>query len=397
MLAASSMQPSEHPMRDDGPQDRGQRLLIARKDLHQTRWSADPDAPAARALNDGEARLRIEHTALTANNITYAAFGEAMKYWQFFPAAEADRSDWGCLPVWGYATVTESRCEGVAAGRRVWGYYPLGTHLVVQPGRVRPHSFVDAAPHRAELAAAYQQYAFTDTEPGWKPELAGLTAVLRPLFFTGFLIDDFLADNSFFGAQQILLSSASSKTAYGTAFCLAQRRGQPGMARVVGLTSAGNQAFTTGLGLYDEVRLYDTLAAMDPNVPTVYVDFAGNAALRRQVHEHFGSALMFSSSIGGTHWEALGSGGGLPGPRPTLFFAPSQIKKRSAPPPEGWGPDGLAQRLGASWGAFVQATQRATDPWVRIVNHQGTASAESAYLALLKGQTDAREGLMLAL
>ena len=179
--------------------DTGQRLFIARQDLHQTRWAPDPDAPAARPLAEGEARLRVAQVALTANNITYAAFGDAMQYWQFFPAAPAERADWGCLPVWGYATVTESRCEGVTVGRRVWGYFPLGTHLVVQPGRVRPHGFVDAAAHRSELAAAYQQYAFTDTEPGWKPELEGLTAVLRPLFFTGFLIDDFLADSQSFG------------------------------------------------------------------------------------------------------------------------------------------------------------------------------------------------------
>lgn len=393
MLAAPDTHLCEPPMSTDT----GHRLLIARQDLHQVRWAADPDAPAARPLQDGEARLRIEHTALTANNITYAAFGEAMKYWQFFPAAEDHRAQWGCLPVWGYATVTESRCEGVAPGARVWGYYPLGTHLVVQPARVRASGFVDAAPHRAELAAAYQQYAFTATEPGWKPELEGLTAVLRPLFFTGFLIDDFLADNGFFGAQQVLLSSASSKTAYGTAFCLALRRGQPGMPRTVGLTSAGNHGFAQGLGVYDQVSLYEQVAQMDPGVPTVYVDFAGNAALRRAVHERFGDKLRFSSSIGGTHWEALGSGGGLPGPRPTLFFAPAQIKKRSAPPPEGWGPDGLMQRLGTSWMAFVGATQRAADPWVRIVHHRGLDAVQAAYQAMLDGKSDARDGLMLAL
>lgn len=392
MLAALSLQHCEYLMSDD----HGQRLLIARKDLHQTRWAPDPDAPASRPLQDGQARLRIAHTALTANNITYAAFGEAMKYWNFFPAAATDAADWGCLPVWGYAVVTESRCDGVAVGRRVWGYYPLGTHLVVQPGRVRPHSFVDAAAHRTELAAAYQQYVFTDTEPGWKPELEGLTAVLRPLFFTGFLIDDFLADNGFFGAQQVILSSASSKTAYGTAFCLAQRRGQPGTPRIIGLTSAGNLAFTRGLGCYDEVHLYSALATLDPQLPTVYVDFAGNAALRQTVHEHFGAALKFSSSIGGTHWEALGSGRGLPGPRPTLFFAPDQIKKRSSPPPQGWGSEGLSQRLGASWGAFVKATQRADYPWVRISRHEGAAAAEQAYQTMLGGRSDAREGLMLA-
>ncbi len=377
--------------------DSGQRLLIARKDLHQTRWAPDPDAPAARPLEEGQARLRIEHAALTANNITYAAFGEAMQYWQFFPTAPADRADWGCLPVWGYAIVIESRCEALAVGRRVWGYYPLGTHLVVQPGRVWPHGFVDAAVHRGELAAAYQQYAFTDAEPGWKPELEGLTAVLRPLFFTGFLLDDFLADNQYFGARQLLLSSASSKTAFGTAFCLARRRGPPGAPQVVGLTSAVKQAFVQSLGVYDAVHLYDCIPALDPAVPTVYVDFAGDAALRQRVHTHFGDALRYSSSIGGTHWEALGPGRGLPGPRPTLFFAPAQVKKRSAPPPEGWGADGLSQRLGLSWAGFITAAQQADPPWVHIVQHGGPGAVQQAYLAMLAGRIDAREGLMLVL
>ena len=91
----------------------GQRLFIARNDLHRVQVGPDPDAPASRALADGEARLSIERFALTANNITYAAFGEAMKYWQFFPAPDPA---WGCLPVWGFAVVTESRAEGVPVG-----------------------------------------------------------------------------------------------------------------------------------------------------------------------------------------------------------------------------------------------------------------------------------------
>ena len=372
----------------------GQRLFIARNDLQRTQFKDDPDAPAARPLADGEARLAIDHFALTANNITYAAFGDAMKYWQFFPAADAA---WGCLPVWGFATVTESRAEGVAVGRRVWGYFPAGSYVVVQPVKVREGSFADGAPHRQDLAAAYQHCVFCDKDPGWQPQLEGLQAVLRPLFVTSFLIDDFLADNQFFGAQQLLLSSASSKTAYGTAFCLALRRGAPGAARVVGLTSSANKAFTQALGCFDAVHGYDDLAALDPTVPTVYVDFAGNAALRHSVHEHFGEALKYSSSIGGTHVSALGSGRGLPGPRPTLFFAPAQIKKRSAPAPEGWGRDLLEQRIAAAWTAFIARVERADDPWLQIVNRSGADATEAAYRALLDGRADAREGLMLRL
>ncbi len=370
----------------------GQRLFIQRGDLHQTRLGPDPDAPAARELQDGEARLAVEHFALTANNITYAAFGELMKYWQFFPAPEAGE---GCLPVWGFATVTESRAEGVAVGRRVWGYYPAGTHLVVQPSKVRPSGFFDGAAHRAELAAAYQQYGFTDVDPGWRVELEGLQAVLRPLFITSFLIDDFLADNHFFGAQQLLLSSASSKTAYGTAFCLAQRKGTAGLPKVVGLTSAGNRAFTQGLGLYDEVRLYDEVAQLNAGVRSVYVDFAGDAPLRQRVHSHFGDALAYSSSIGGTHWEALGGSGGLPGPKPQLFFAPAQMKKRSAPPPDGWGSEVLFARVGQAMSNFMRRAGGGADGWVQIVNAQGGEATRAAYLALLDGRADARQGLML--
>ena len=370
----------------------GTRLFIARKDLHSVQFGPDPDDE--RPLAPGQARLAPDQFALTANNITYAAFGEAMKYWQFFPAPDPA---WGCLPVWGFAVVSESRAEGVSVGQRVYGYFPAGTHLVVTPGRVSAAGFVDTAAHRQELAAAYQSYSFCEHDPAWQARLEGLQAVLKPLFTTSFLLDDFFAENKFFGARQLLLSSASSKTAYGTAFCLGQRRGTPGAPKVVGLTSSANLAFARGLGVYDEVRLYDEVSQIDRNVPSVYVDFSGNAALRRRVHEHWGETLMHSSSIGGTHWKALGSGAGLPGPRPTLFFAPAQAKKRSAPPPAGRGRAGLEQRIAAAWSSFVARVERDDDPWVKLVHGSGTRATEAAYRALLDGHADPREGQLLSL
>lgn len=370
------------------------RLLIHRRELARTRLVADPDA--TQPLAPGQARLAIDAFSLTANNVTYAAFGEAMKYWQFFPAPEADRADWACLPVWGFAEVTESRAEGVSPGQRYWGYFPAGTHLLVQPARVGRGGFVDGSAHRQELAAVYNQYTLTSADPGWSAPLEGLQAVLKPLFITSFLIDDFLADNGYFGARQLLLSSASSKTAFGTAFCLARRRGTPGLPRVLGLTSPGNVAFTQTLGVYDEVRPYADVPALNRGEPCVYIDYSGDAALRRAVHGHFGAdALVYSASIGGTHWQALGSGGGLPGPRPTLFFAPAQVKKRSAPPPEGWGAAGLQQAIGEAWGAFLESVAKTDPPWVRIVTRTGAQALQSTYLALLEGRVDPRDGLMI--
>ena len=374
----------------------GHRLYLQRQQLTAARLGPDPDAPAARALVPGEARLRIHHFALTANNITYAACGERMKYWQFFPAHDARE---GCLPVWGFASVEESLAEGVQTGRRLWGFFPAGTHLVVHPGRMNAGGFSCTAPHRAELAAVYNHYAYCDADPGWQPALEGLQAVLRPLFVTAFLIDDFLAEAGSFGAAQVLLSSASSKTAVATAFCLAQRRGQPGALRVVGLTSPGHADFVRSLGCYDEVRLYDELPTLDARRLSAYVDFAGNAALRRVVHEHFADRLACSCSVGGTHWDSLaapGAGANLPGPRPTLFFAPAQMKKRSAPPPEGWGRVGLESRIASAWSAFVAAATAAT-PWVQIDERRGPAAVLQAYGEVLAGRSNASHGLMLSL
>lgn len=374
--------------------DNAQRFWVARRDLRQSRLVADPDAPAARPLAEGEARLRIESFALTANNITYAAFGEAMKYWEFFPTGDAA---WGCIPVWGFAVVSESRAEGVAVGARCYGYWPMGRWLVVRPTRVRKHGFDDGAAHRAALPAVYNQIQFCATDPGYDATQEAQQALLKPLFTTSFLIDDFLADAGFFGARQVLLSSASSKTAFGTAFCLALRRGAPDAPRIVGLTSGGNLAFCRSLGCYDEVLAYDALATLEPGTPSVYVDFAGNADLRRRIHVHFGAALRYSASVGGTHWDELGGGRDLPGPRPTLFFAPAQIAKRSAPPPDGWGPAELQARIASAWHAFMRPVNDPAAPWLRVRSAAGAQAVREACLALLDGKVDARDGLMLSL
>ena len=128
---ASASSPVAPPSPD--PQAWGQRLFIQRRHIQEAFIGPDPDAPSVRPLQPGQARLAIDSFSLTANNVTYAAFGEAMQYWQFFPSGQEGL---GCLPVWGFATVCESGVEGVQAGRRVWGYWPAGTHLVVQPARV---------------------------------------------------------------------------------------------------------------------------------------------------------------------------------------------------------------------------------------------------------------------
>ena len=208
---------------------------VRRDDLRDCRLVEGPEITP----EPGEVVLRVDRFALTANNVTYAVAGESMSYWNFFPA----EGGWGRIPVWGFADVAESRCDGIREGERFYGYYPMSTHLLVRPEAVKPSSFIDAMPNRAPLPAAYNQYRAVAHDRAYTAEGEAAQMILQPLFTTSFLIDDFLADNDFFGARRVVLASASSKTAYGLAFLLARRQG----CEVVGLTSRANAAFV-GMG-----------------------------------------------------------------------------------------------------------------------------------------------------
>ena len=236
-------------------------LLVKRDDLRE--WRVAPSEAPEPA--DGEAVLRVESFGLTANNVTYAVFGEIMRYWDFFPAPEG----WGRLPTWGFAEVAASRADGLDPGGHVFGYLPSSEHLVVDVADADETGFVDAAEHRAELPSAYQRYLLSSHDPFYDDATEELQMLLRPLFFTSFLLDDDLADGGLAGAGTVVFSSASSKTALAAAFLLAQRT----EVEVVGLTSPANAGFVEGLAIYDEVLPYDALESLDRD-RAAFVDFS---------------------------------------------------------------------------------------------------------------------------
>jgi hypothetical protein len=351
---------------------------VDKQNLRETRLT-DLVVPDEAGLSDGEVLLAIDRFAFTANNITYAAFGEAMGYWNFFPAPQG----WGRVPVWGFADVVASRCAKVAIGERVYGYLPMSSHLVIRPGKIRPGSLIDTADHRQPMAPVYNQYVRVLADPAYDRASEAHQALLRPLFLTSFVIDDMLMDNEFFGATQVVLSSASSKTSLGTAFCLSQRKDLN--LKVIGLTSARNKTFVEATGYYDQIVTYDEIGGLDPTIPTVFVDMAGDAVVRSTVHHHFGESLKYSCSVGGTHWEGVGGGAvRLPGPKPTLFFAPTQIQKRTAD----WGPGGFDQRVAHAWASF----KTSVDGWMNVVETHGASAFKEAYEAVLEGRVLPSEG-----
>jgi hypothetical protein len=352
-------------------------FLISREDLGRTRFADGPPLQAG----PGQAVLRVDRFGLTSNNITYAQFGVAMSYWDFFPAPEG----WGRMPVWGFAEVTESQAEGLVTGTRVYGYLPPSGELLVEPIRVLPGGFVDGAAHRAALPAAYNGYTATAADPVYEAGTEDQQMLLRPLFFTSWLLDDFLREREIFGASTVVLSSASSKTASALAYLLSR----DGAADVVGLTSARSAEFTRGLGVYDHVISYDELDTL-PHDRAVYVDMAGNAGLRASIHGHFAGELAHSAVIGATHHDSMGAvPENLPGPRPTFFFAPDRVAKRRSD----WGGAGLEQRIADSWRPYLEWV----DGWLEVIHGSGPEALEAAYGELLAGRIDPASAHVLTL
>jgi hypothetical protein len=372
------------------PDTRTTDFLVQRKQLRQTRTAAAPLAPGP-----GQALLAVDKFALTANNITYAVFGDAMQYWNFFPVPPS-LADWGRVPVWGFAQVVESSHPGLQAGERLYGYLPMSTHLVVQPDRVTAEGFMDASAHRRPLPAPYQLYGRCTHDPLHDPRHEDERALLHPLFFTSWLIQDFLADHAMFGARQVVLASASSKTALGVAFLLKNgdaphfHENENGeRPRVIGLTSPGNQAFCERLGYYDEVVTYDALATLPADVPTVFVDMAGEGRLLHAVHHHFGEQLKHSCIVGATHWEQRETQHQLPGAKPQFFFAPTQVGKRR----RDWGPGVLEQRLGEAWRRFLPSVSG----WLEVRHGRGPEAVKAVYMEVLEGRSTPTVGHMLSL
>ncbi|HEX5378149.1 MAG TPA: DUF2855 family protein, partial [Phenylobacterium sp.] len=283
-------------------------VLIDKTDLRRAQVRPAAEEPLA----EGQARLAIERFALTANNITYGAIGDAFGYWKFFPAPQG----LGRIPVWGFARVVESRSPDAPVGLRLFGYLPMSTHAVMNLAKSRT-GFVDTAAHRAELPPTYNAYSEAPEDA-----LDDHRALLRPLLMTSFLLDDLLSEDA--GLRTLVLSSASSKTAMGLAW-FARRRG----LNVIGLSSPANLARLEALGLYDRILPYDRAGELKTDGPTTYVDFAGDRAVTAAVHAALGAGLTRSLIVGATHWDARGGDAAtIPGVQPVLFFAPDQIRKR---------------------------------------------------------------------
>ena len=313
-------------------------------------------------LEDGQTRFSVERFGLTANNVTYALLGDRLRYWSFFPSAE---EGWGRVPAWGFSTAVESRCADVRPGTRIFGYLPMGGELVLTPQPAGDRGLDDRSPHRAELPAVYNRY-----RRGEASARDDAMMVLQPLFMTSVLLA-----RSLEGASRVILSSASSKTALGTAYLLAHRG-----AEVIGITAS--VGFVRSLELYANVVRYDAVEELERRPPAIFVDFAGDSEVRAAVHRHLGGELRASVLVGGTHMDAaVTAAEPLPGPEPTFFFAPDHVR------------GGIDRQARAAFDELVEWSAG----WLELERRDGAEAILATWADAIGGRLSPRIALSLAL
>ena len=352
------------------------RFEVDKEQLSKTRLSK----LAEDSLPDGTVRVAVERFALTANNVTYGVVGERIGYWRFYPADE----NWGVVPVWGFGKIVDSRCAGVDVGERLYGFFPTASHCDLMPAKLANDRLIDGTQHRRELPAVYNSYARTRAETWYDSSMDDERMLLMPLYVTSYCLCDFLLDNAYFDAEQLIVSSASSKTAIGLAYALAREGRAPPS---IGLTSAGNRQAVEALGLYGSVTDYDSIETIDASVPTAIVDMSGNGAVLSHLHRHLGANMRYTSNVGVTHYDANEMGEHYAAERSAMFFAPGHIKKRA----DEWGSGVLEQKATQFW---ADAARRSRE-WLTIERVRGLDALPPVFEKLLAGGIPPTSGLVI--
>ena len=362
-------------------------LQSLKSDLTKTRIVKSQDF----SLDEGEIVVVIENFAFTANNVTYGVAGDTIGYWQFFKTTEDENNLWGCIPVWGFAKVIESNSVEINIGERLFGYFPPANMLSLKPIKITDQSFSDGRDHRRDLPAVYNNYIRLSGDADYESEMDNIRSLLFPLHITSFCICDALEEKDYYGAEQILIVSASSKTAIGLAQGLEEASSSPS---IIGLTSQKNLDFVKNLGCYDEVITYDEISSVNFQNKSVIVDMAGSREILGTLHGSLRDNMLKCLTVGMTHWDnevtaedALGQA--MLRERTEFFFAPAHIQKRV----KDWGYDGYNQKTNE----FMKTRSLQSSHWMKIREVKGIENFISIYDKFVKGDINPNEGIIVVI
>lgn len=351
-------------------------------------------------LQQNEVRLKIEKFALTSNTVTYGKVGEKIGYFDFYPTKHESLR---CVPAIGWAEVVESNVPGVPVGGRHFGWYPMSKYVTVEATPSK-NGFKDIGIHRKSSAEVYTEHIRTDLDSFRDMTLADKNeddyddrqALLRGLFLTSFLADEFLADKSnYFDAKTIVLVSASSKTALGIAQRLSNKNEALELSQrlnIVGVTSAGNSSFVSSTGFYDQIVTYDAIEeSISKDYDAVVIDMSGNWKVLSEIHQHLGERVKHSMAIGLSHHDSGFAPKSLvmPGAAPTFFFAPAEVARRL----KMWGPKEFHIRSKAALTTFITGSQE----WMDVNHVHGVTDVHREWLNAHDGKIPPTIGMIASM
>lgn len=392
-------------------------IASVRKDITKTTVLRD-ELPA---LEPDEIRLRVDKVGLSANNLFYAQMGDApfLKFFSVYPLG-AEHKELANLPAWGVGTVIESANPAFAEGEQYTGFLHL-TNLVQMKAKSTADGFKAYGALRDKLNPAYNDFKRIDNMSNnplfGSDKISDFALVASPGAVSGFILAELLKLNDFYGANSVVLTSASSKLSLATAMQLRESVDQGRIQSVVGLTSQKNHAFVAQTELFDSVLTMDeTLAASDENGETlahVFIDVAGDAAVFKRNQ----SAIKKALAVGGTHGDAEASTFTAFGPSGFLkmfidMIAPASIKrwasKTLSPTLEMFFAPTVVQELVARWGqnAFDEkanaalstfAAQAISKGWVEVQRCENEADIQAAYKHVMSGDVKPDTAVVLSL
>ena len=352
-----------------------QSFLVEKQNIYQV----NQRSLAKNELSDGEIRFKIQKYALTSNNITYAVSGFQLKYWDFFPVDKMS----GIIPVWGYGEVVDSKNNSVKIGERYYGYFPMSDFLTVLPVNINSFGFSDGAEHRQKLSPIYNHYSRIAADSTFNKQTENYIPIIKPLFATSFLIYHYLKNENFLDAEQIILTSASSKTGMALAFMLKHNK-KIDNKKIIGLTSTRNIDFVKSTDYYDEVIAYDKINGLQ-NIPSFIVDFAGNFKSLITLSDNLSDNLKHITLVGLTDWKGVGTFNKIP--KSKFFFAPTHIQRMY----KNKGVEQTNIELNKSLVAFINDTKSFIE--LEFINNFSTL--KQLYLDMVDGKVDPKKGYII--
>jgi hypothetical protein len=289
--------------------------------------------------------------------------------------------------VWGVATVKSSKNSHFKVGEKIYGYFPIAKYYCLSPINVNSVTFYVSRKHLPEDRIVYSQYFRQDGDSEYSALQEDHMIIFRPLWGTAYFLDDYLNENKFFNGENVLISSASSKTAYCLAILLKKRN-----KNIIALTSARNINFIKGLALYNQIFDYNHIEKMD-KVSTLYVDLAGNSSLNERIYRCFENHLVKRVAVGMSHFDKqkpslIPLSQSTANSHSVTFFAPDWIKKRSIHSKH----ELIIQKIPA-WKEFLAFANERVPLNIRF----GMQNTKSVYLEMLHGKADPQNAFILSL